>query len=1121
MGTGALLRRVRAAPVVFGSIAVVATLALTLLAAGPVYSDAVAVGALRQRLADVPVADTAVAISARVDATELEAFDETVTRMLDQAFGDVARTDQHSIVSAESFELPDQPGERVDLARLAWIDGVRDHVDVVAGSLPGSSGAADDSDAVLVAVHADAATELGLTVGRELTVAPRSGDAEPVRIRVAAVYEVPEPTVPFWTGRERFAVPYTVTPSFRTSTLLVDEPTMTAGVSPRPNVEVVALPRFDDVDLDDVRPLRRSLSRLEGAVETAVVRDGPASTSALEVQTSAPGVLVDSDRALTVARSVVFAVIVQVAVLAAFALVLVAGIGVDARESETNRLRARGASSIQLVGQAAIDAVVVVAPAAAVAPFLATWLTGLLDDFGPLAGNGLVLDPSPVSTAWVVVLVAATITVLLLSWPAVRAARARDATLRPSRRRSLRGGLQRSGLDLAVLLLAAVAYWQLRTLDDARSASLRDRFGVDPLLVLAPTFGLVAGAFLALRIVPAGARWAERLVVRSRSAPAALAGWQLARRPDRYSRASLLMIMAIALGAFALSYDATWTESQTAQAAQDLGTPGRLEPNRRTGDSIEPIVLPPVLESQPGVAEAGAVLRGSALLPASDRSAEFLAVDAARPDLIVGELRRRDRVLVAVDALVRRRPDVDAIAIPGSPAALELQLNAPVEPEPDVVEEDVTDGEATADEAVDEPPPPPPEPFAGTVSLVVRDADGLVHRLDGGAIGPGGNDLVFELSARLDDGSLVPARAPLDVVGLDIGSPARRVAGEDLEVALGPLVAVDVDGSRTSVPWVASDLLASTEVFGFLGTQAGMTIDEERTDGGLIVTIAPGATAFGIVPVVHTLEPRSIAGEQADAVPVVVSASWLTESGTAVGDVVPMSLGRSDDVRVEVVDVVDAVPSIDPTMVDAVLVDLPTLLWSEREPGRSPREPSEYWFAEDGEVDSVALALPPVEATSVELVRERIDRLLSDPAAVASIGALLLGFLAAASFALVGFLVTVAVSASERRVEFGLLSALGLTAGQRRRWLSLERLILVVTAVGLGTFLGWLLARLILPVVSLSNDGTSVYPSVVTIIPWGRVLVLDAVVMSGLIVGGLLAMRTQGDVSSARRGGDE
>src|SRR5260221_11463129 len=84
-----------------------------------------------------------------------------------------------------------------------------------------------------------------------------------------------------------------------------------------------------------------------------------------------------------------------------------------------------------------------------------------------------------------------------------------------------------------------------------------------------------------------------------------------------------------------------------------------------------------------------------------------------------------------------------------------------------------------------------------------------------------------------------------------------------------------------------------------------------------------------------------------------------------------------------------------------------------------------------------------------------------DPNALGVVGLLGLGSIAAMVFAAIGFVVSAAVSTSERAGELALLRALGLSTGEVAAWLSFEHVFLLVFGIGAGIGLGALLAWLV------------------------------------------------------------
>ena len=76
---------------------------------------------------------------------------------------------------------------------------------------------------------------------------------------------------------------------------------------------------------------------------------------------------------------------------------------------------------------------------------------------------------------------------------------------------------------------------------------------------------------------------------------------------------------------------------------------------------------------------------------------------------------------------------------------------------------------------------------------------------------------------------------------------------------------------------------------------------------------------------------------------------------------------------------------------------------------------------------AATLRAAPLTAVSADTVDERTRILSADPVALGIIGALSVGFVVAALFAVIGLAISAAVSARQRRTEFALLRALGLS----------------------------------------------------------------------------------------------
>ncbi len=221
---------------------------------------------------------------------------------------------------------------------------------------------------------------------------------------------------------------------------------------------------------------------------------------------------------------------------------------------------------------------------------------------------------------------------------------------------------------------------------------------------------------------------------------------------------------------------------------------------------------------------------------------------------------------------------------------------------------------------------------------------------------------------------------------------------------------------------------------------------------------------------------------------------------------------------------VDDFPTTDPAT-PLVIADFPTVQLQEAL-NNLPQVPAEWWLATtDGTDAAVATALraAPYRSTSVLDRHERATALQTDPLSLGVIGALTLGFVAAALFAAIGFAVSAAVSARERLTEFAVLRALGLSQGQLAGWLAVEHALLVAVSLLAGTGLGLLLGWLVLPFATMKRDPGPVLPAPTLSIPWSDIAVLEGLVVAVLGVTVLvlvLLLRRVGLGSALRLGED-
>jgi hypothetical protein len=1019
-------------------------------------------------------------------------------------------------IDADAFEIEgSHDGDLTVLASLGYFEGLDAHATLSQGRWP------DETTMGEVALHGPAARELDLEVGDTTTVINRRDPEQEVTLEIVGIYDVDDPTDPYWLADSLSVTGSEDSPTFRTfgPFAVTRETLLSQLTTQRLNAAWRVLPGFEDLEVPEVDIFRASVSGLADDLTDqlfSTVDPGSSGTAAgFTVTTGLDNLLTDVDRSLTVTRSSVLALLIQLAILAGYALVLTAGLLVDTRRTETNLARSRGSSPGQILGIAFIEGLVLTLPAVLLGPYLATWLLETLNQVGPLASVGLTINPRPTVESFLLAALAASLALVALTWPAFRSAK-RFGSLQPRhRRQSSRGGAQRIGIDLALLALAFLVFWQLQSLGPEVSARVRGQFGVDPLLVVAPALALLAGAILALRMIPLLARVAEWLATSRRAAVAALASWQVARRPTRYARSALLLMLAIGIGFFAASYSTTWITSQRDQAAHEVGADISVLPNRATGASIEDLQLVSLHRSIPGVEDAMPVQRLTGQLLRGGGLVDILLIDSGRASDIVRIREDLSPDFSELMALLRdARPALAAVPIPGEPVSLDIEIEAT---------EEIPENE---DLAQCGPEPSGPETcFNARARVVVADGDGLMHRLDAGVILE--NEGPQTLSVPLiipEGGSEATPIYPLDLVSIEIESQLAWHTSRSVALKLAGLSARDRTGDSSPLPiamdWEAWALDTTTVVGAAARPEAAAgAVDED----GMTANIETGA-GFNVAPAYFTLRPAGTI--LPDSLPVIVSATFRERAFAGVGEETRLRSLRIPRDTVFIAGTIGPFPTVDGASRETVIADLATYQVMGYEPGRGLTPADSYWLAttgaSDAEIVSTLLAAP-LDSFEVRSREALADQLLSDPVALGTIGALTVGFVAAAVFAAVGFAVSATVSARERLVEFALLRAVGLSPRQLGSWLVLEQGALVAVSLALGTLIGIILTAFILPLVTLTQDGGPAIPDVIVMYPWPVVASLELAVVGvlGIIVTVMTILLRRIGLGSLLRLGEE
>jgi hypothetical protein len=1047
-GWGLVLRRALHDRLVVLAAFATVVLATALLAAVPIYGDAVTLSGLRSELAQAPAEQAGVRIVGAPAADEDEtALDRSVTAVAGSTFATTGVRVYRAGASgpfgaAGKGERSFAIGFRDDLAR---------HVRLLGGSLAGGSAAG----ALQVAVEEGS----GLRLGERLALTSRL-DGRRIDARVAGIFRRLEAGSVYWGGGDEGSIG-----------LLVPRRAFEAAGFAGASFAWRLAPRFDGLQAGELPQLRRSVDTLE----TRLNENRPPGRQ-LTVYTDLGTVLADAASSLRSTRANVLVPSAQLAVLATYALLFTAGLLLERRTRSVEILRLRGATPGEIVVMSLMEAVLIALPAAVLAPWLAALLLRALNVVGPLASADLALRPEVGPTAYGLAFAAAAVAILALTVPALRARRV--AVAAAQRRLPLQGLAQRSHLDLALAALALLGYWQLRRYR-APLLESNGRGELDPFLIAAPALLLLAGTLVALRLVPLAARLADRTLSATRGIVGALGPAQLARRPRRYTQAGLLLVLAVAIGIFAAAYAQTWKLSQGDQAAYRAGADVRVVPSG--ADSAPPqIALGSAYASLGGVSALSPALRQDVDYTGTGTAGAFLALDAARLSQLANV--RSDFASRPLGDLARRLGGgsrTAALALPGEPTRIRVTATF-ASPKPRPVQTPF--GQILARGQL-----------PATLFLSLRDRLGLVYQFRAGELPR--ERFTLEL---VPTGSRFSPAYPLSLASLQlsVGAPYEksqpvRFAVESLEVAgAGAWQPVALGGAH----WRVS-AQAPPGVF-----RKPRVVAVDATGGTLVTRLETGSiqSFFSRNETVDfTLRPGRATAPA--PLPVLANDAFLAATGARVGQDVELPLG-SGRYAARIVGSVRRFPTTDPAA-PLTVADLSRFEAAAQRVEGTNYEPGEWWLATSGDGAAVADTLrgPPWSSLEVDSRAGLARQLRDDPLSLGTIGALALGFVVAAAFAALGFALAAAISARQRLGELAVLRSLGISARELAAVVLVENGLLIALSLAAGTALGLGVAWLVLPFLSLDAGGAAAVPPVLVTVPWLTVLAIELALLVALV----------------------
>jgi hypothetical protein len=798
-------------------------------------------------------------------------------------------------------------------------------------------------------------------------------------------------------------------------------------------------------------------------------------------------------------RLPLFALMLQVVGIAIYYLVMVSTMLVERQHGEIALLRSRGASPQQVIAIYAIEGLAICGLAALVGPYLASLGIGVLGytpSFESLSGNAA-LDVPISRNAFLAAGGGAFLALIALLWPAWRASSQSTIDYKHSLARPNTQPLfLRYYLDLVLVGLGALLFYQLREKGSFVTNRLFGDLSADPLLLLSPTLFMLMVALVFLRVFPVilrGVVWASR---RFDSPTVALGLTRMTRAPLHYSRLILLLLLATAVGMFAAGYRATLERGYDDRAAFEAAAESRLVGIRQPSGLFAPELEDRVAAAL-GSEGGSAISRQQGSYNLTTFRSETVTVLGVQPESFADYAYWRDDFAgESFDSLLSKLPLEEmptpegAIVPPGS-VLIGLWAQLPL-------------GNNQA-----------------RLSIRLRDQDGSFwdYTLESRE-SPSQEwrfffaDLTRPAQLRFNPGLTYLTSTPKTLESIYL-----RIAGQAPQVPFRVIVLVDEVQVSPGTNLSEEDFLT--------GFTDGEVIEPfESLAGYELITGAsladPGAISFGenagfgggdAGRIAFTRGPGSApifgmrAARSQPPLPVIAENDFRDLAGLDIGDTFRLYVNRQY-IDAELVGSFDYFPGHDPARTEYLMVaDLAALqALATTVPGLSDAiYANEVWmsFAAPGVMNRDGLLAAGVQTEAAFDRRDVRASQAADPLIAASWeGILFLSFAAVLILTGLGFAVYAALAVQSRSLEFAILRTMGYSSRQVLSLVSFEQLFVIVSGVFVGTFLGFPLGRLMIGYLGVTEEGGDPVPPLVSQVSWTAVLTvygLLAIVFIGTI----------------------
>ncbi len=572
------------------------SLASGLLAGLPSYAESIAAQTLAAELA----AETPAGRIAEIRAPQ-EMLNGALFAQIDQVLGDLLamRIEKHAFQMEAGLDpvasVDGGSRLRVHLIRTLSFEHLRDLTRLVQGSYPTYAPPHTQEEILQAmfqipvleaAISTQVADQTGMQIG---DVVYAGGD---YRFRIVGLIDPIDPQSDVWWGDLNpfeLGIFRGLNEDTRTLPLIIDVQGMRELI-PVHDSSWLLLLNTQNIQSQDVQTIEQSLINLKTRMSSA----------GAQVITNLPNLLLAYRENLATVQMVLLLLGVQAYLFVYYALFLLTGHGLQRLQGEMSVMAGRGASSGQILLPYVLEGLLLALLAGG---FLGPWgAQGFLQAWHMITAQGaagipVALSPAARSLAWAGA---------GCGWAAICAA-ALPATRRSvlqwqqQRARPLeKTAWQTSYIDLVLLVIGGLAYWQLSTSGSFVISRLSRTDLADPLLLLGPSLFLLALALAGMRFFPYALRALAWLARRNRGLVLSLGLARLARDPTRPAQVILLISLAAGLVFFTGSYQNSLGLAQAEVAHYRAGA------DLRVAQGDEPLEA---FTALPGVRVASPVFR--------------------------------------------------------------------------------------------------------------------------------------------------------------------------------------------------------------------------------------------------------------------------------------------------------------------------------------------------------------------------------------------------------------------------------------------------------------------------------------------------------------------------------